>query len=199
MEGKAADRQQTPKRKQISETKQTSETRQRSAKKRSWKKDALNFLLRILIIVVVLYLVITYAIFPYRMSANSMSPFFRDGDLGMFSKLEPYATGDIVMYRTDDGARHIGRIIAAAGQTISFPEETNGLFLVDGYQPAEEVLYETREAEDSKVSFPLTVPQDSWFILNDFRTDTHDSREYGCISSGSLEGKLIYLFRRRNF
>jgi len=167
--------------------------------KHSAVKNALRLFIRLGILAAAFYLLASYVIFPYRMAGNAMTPYFRDGDLGLFYKLEQWVPNDIVLYRTKDGKKHVGRILAVAGQTITFPKDQEGVFLIDGYQLNEEIERNTEKAEKSSISFPMEVPEDSWFILNDDRKDTDDSRSFGCIKTQDIEGKLIYLFRRRDF
>jgi len=43
------------------------------------------------------------------------------------------------------------------------------------------------------------LKEDEYFILNDFRQITTDSRELGGIKKSQIKGKLLFLMRRRNF
>ena len=74
-----------------------------------------------------------------------------------------------------------------------------GRDLVNGYQPAEEVLYETYRDNESGIKYPVTLAEDEYFILNDYRDDTADSRAYGPIKASAIKGKVIFLLRRRGF
>ena len=141
--------------------------------------------------------VLIWVLSPYRMSGNSMFPSIRDGDLCIFYKPEPCYFNDVVLYEDEKGNTKVGRIVAAGGQTIDFMEE--GGYEVNGYQAMEEVPYETYRAEESNVSYPLTLEENSYFILNDFRSDTSDSREEGPVSGSKIHGKLLFLLRRRGF
>lgn len=168
-------------------------------RKKKKRRDRRRTFLIIAVFLIGGYLVSHYLITFVRVGGNTMFPSMHYGDLGVFYVREPYTLNEIVLYRTDDGERHIGRTIATGGQTITFPDETGGLFLIDGIQPSEKITYETRKDENSSIEYPLTVPEGSYFILNDFRYDTSDSRQFGCIKESRIEGRLIYLFRRRDF
>lgn len=161
------------------------------------KTIAIHFLLKTALIVVSLYLIFAYVLIPFRMAGNAMSPYFRDGDLGFFYRLKPPYLNEIVLYTDKDGRKKTGRVIAVPGQTIEFSE--SGDFLVDGCQPAEEIPYKTSRAQDSHVAFPLTVGQDEYFLLNDFRSIDDDSRTWGCVKKDKILGKMLFLLRRRNF
>lgn len=134
---------------------------------------------------------------PVYITGNAMFPSLKDGDLCIVYRDRNYYTGNLVVYSDEDGKARAGRITAAAGQEVDFPE--NGGCTVDGYQPAEEIVYPTYKAQDGTVEYPLTVPRDSFFIMNDFRSDDNDSRSRGCIAEKDIIGKVVFLLRRRSF
>ena len=124
-----------------------------------------------------------------------MFPFVKDGDLCIVYKLDDYYTGDVVSYYDNNGKLKIGRVVAAAGQEVNFPDE--GGYTVDGYQPTEEITYQTFGAEG--VKYPMEVGENEVFIMNDFRSDTKDSREIGPVKKTDIDGKLMFIVRRRGF
>lgn len=156
-----------------------------------------RFLIKTLAIVGCIYVILTFIIVVLRMEGNTMSPFVRDGDLCIFYRLEDIYLNDVVVYENTEGSLQVGRIVAGSGQEIDFPE--SGGYEVDGYRPAEEIAYETYAGEDSSITYPLTLKKDEYFILNDFRTLTNDSREIGVVKKKQIKGKLLLLVRRRNF
>lgn len=89
------------------------------------------------------------------------------------------------------------RIIAIGGQKVDFMEE--GGYQINGYQPTEENPYETYLDEESEVQYPIVLDEDSYFILNDFRKDTYDSRHFGPVKEENIKGSLLFLMRRRGF
>ena len=155
------------------------------------------FLIKTAVIVIAAVLILKFVFLPYRMSGNTMSPFVRDGDFCVFYRLENIYLNDVVIYEGSDGKDHVGRVVASGGQIIDFPE--SGGYEVNGYQPAEEIPYETYRAEAGDVFYPLELGEGEYFILNDFRQLTTDSREYGAISEDQIKGKLLFLMRRRGF
>ena len=50
---------------------------------------------------------------------------------------------------------------------------------------------------DSSLSYPYQVPENSVFVLGDYRTRSTDSRLYEAISLDQVEGKVITILRRR--
>lgn len=179
--------------------------RKRTAKKQSAKKGnkkkqdqlppLLQLLLKMTVMAGILTGVLTWIIGLHRMTGNNMFPFIKDGDLCILYKLEEYTTGDVVAYRNEKGVVKMARIVAVAGQDVDFPEE--GGYTVDGYQPTEEITYQTFGAEGAK--YPVHVGEGQFFVMNDFRSDTDDSRKTGAINAGQICGKLMFLIRRRGF
>lgn len=163
------------------------------------KKSSLYYfgklLAKIGITILVVYLLFTYVFGLFRMSGNNMFPAIRDGDLLLTYRLESYVVGDVVAYKTDESER-IGRIIGIPGDEIIITEL--GELQVNGMIPAEEVFYPTT-SETTKLEFPYIVPNDSYFILNDYRSDELDSRTYEAISKDRLDGKAMTILRRRGF
>lgn len=154
-----------------------------------------KLLIKIAVLGVIVFIVLTYVLGFYRMTGNNMFPFVKDGDLCIVYKLEEYTTGDVVAYLDDEGKIKIGRIVAVSGQSVDFPKE--GGYTVDGYQPAEEITYQTFGADG--VKYPVKVEKNEFFIMNDFRSDTDDSRQIGSIKVSDIRGKLLFLIRRRGF
>lgn len=156
----------------------------------------IRVLIRTVVTVLVAAFVLTQVIALHRATGNSMYASVKDGDLLFFSRLGTPTIGDIVLYRAD-GSLHIGRVVAYGGQEISFPEE--GGYEINGYQPAEDIPYKTYRAEGSRQAYPLVIPEQAFYILNDYRSDTSDSRTYGPVDGEQIQGKLSFLFRRRGF
>ena len=148
----------------------------------------------ILLFIVLLNVLVMTA---YRMDGNYMYPSVRDGDLCLLYKLDPYYLNDVVLYKNHDGERKVGRIVAVEDQEISF--DGYGSYQINGYVVAAENMYDTNVSEESQIEFPLVVEEGEYFVLNDYRSDTSDSREVGTISESQIEGKLFFLFRRREF
>lgn len=165
------------------------------------KKQNYGFLIRFLlktgIMIGAAAVILVWVIGIYRMTGNNMFPSVRDGDLCVFYRFETCSLNDVVLYEDGNGDLRVGRIIAVGGQTIEFME--NGGYEVDGYQALEEIPYETYASVMSPVEYPMTLSKDSCFILNDFRQDTADSREYGPVNQSRIKGKLLFLLRRRGF
>lgn len=185
------------KKKKKRQKKQTDKKRKVKKKKKKQNKlpPILRLLLKMTVLAGIITAVLTWVLGLHRMTGNNMFPFIKDGDLCILYKLEEYTTGDVVAYRNEKGTVRIGRIVAVAGQDVDFPEE--GGYTVDGYQPTEEITYQTFGAEG--VKYPAHVGEGQYFVMNDFRSDTDDSRKNGAINASQVCGKLMFLIRRRGF
>jgi signal peptidase I len=71
-----------------------------------------------------------------------------------------------------------------------------GHLLVNGNVQQEEVFYST-EPQEGDVTYPYIVPEDSYYVLCDYRTAGVDSRTFGAVSQDDLDGKVITILRRR--
>lgn len=154
-----------------------------------------KLLIKIAVLTIIVVIVLTWILGLHRMTGNNMFPFVKDGDLCIAYKLDDYTTGDVVLYRNDEGKMKLGRIVAVGGQSVDFPKD--GGYTVDGYQPSEEITYQTFGAD--VVKYPIDVGDDEFFIMNDFRSDTDDSRQFGGVKKSDIDGKLLFLIRRRGF
>ena len=97
-----------------------------------------------------------------------------------------YKHGDTVCF---------GRVVAKAGDVVDIQED---ILTVNGYGVYENAVYPTT-AEGATITFPYTVPADTYFVLNDYRSDPTDSRIYGGISAKETKGKIFLMIRRRGF
>ena len=155
------------------------------------------YLSKIAVIAGVFAVMLTLVVNLHRMEGNRMFPSVRDGDLGIFYRLTDCHTDDVVLYTDKTGQVTVGRIIAVGGQTVEFFKD--GGYEVDGAATYDEIPYKTYMSKKHSISYPVTLKKDEYFILNDFRSDTTDSREYGPVKKKNVKGKLLYLLRRRGF
>ena len=161
-------------------------------KKKTAGYYALSFLIKIGVTALVIWALLTWVLGLYVNHSNSSYPMLKDGDLALTFRLAELHKGDPIVYEKD-GETKFGRIVAEAGDVVDLNEE--GL-TVNGYGTFEDTVYPTT-AEGATITFPYTVPQDTVFVLNDYRPDAHDSRIYGAIPIKDTKGKIILLLRKR--
>ncbi len=146
--------------------------------------------------VVVLF---TFAIRLVGVDGSSMVPTLLHGDrlLVLNSLLcGGYERGDVVILRRPDfflGEPIVKRVIATGGQTVDI-DFSSGAVYVDGEALEEEYINELTYTEEG-VSFPLTVPEGSIFVLGDNRNHSSDSRnsQLGTVDVRCVIGRAVLL------
>jgi len=159
------------------------------------KKDLLLLILKIASILVALLLLFSFVFGASRYQDFSMYPAIKDGDLVIFHRYTPehYLPQDVVALMLE-GEIHFSRVVASAGDTVDITE--NGLEINGAPQQEQGIIQQTERYEEG-VSFPLVVPEGQVFLLGDNRTESTDSRVYGCVEIKDILGKVMMIIRKR--
>lgn len=153
-------------------------------------KQIWGFIQRILITCIALVLLNKFVVTATIYYDNNMFPSIKDGDLVVIEKFDKEVQlSDVVIYNG-----RLYRVIAKAGQEVDISKE--GILTVNGMQPAESTNSLTSKGEKE---YPIKVPEGEIFVLNDYREDESDSREFGTIKESDIEGKVFLITRRRGF
>lgn len=156
----------------------------------------MQLLIKIALLAVLVAIVLTFVLGIHVQQGNSMYPFLMDGDLLITYKLDPYRVGDAVAYRDPEtGETAVSRIVAVGENTIQVTDY--GELLINGIAPQEKVFYPTLPLEGSSVEYPYIMRKGGYFVLDDYRTEGRDSRQFGQLLKEELLGKVVYVFRRR--
>lgn len=143
-------------------------------------------------VVVALVLVRTFVAEPVRVRSTSMEPTLRSGAALVIDKLsyrwrEP-RRGEIVTSRDPTtGEPIVKRVVAVAGDSIGIEDGR----LVRNGAPVDE-SYIDNDDMDGYYFGPITVPDGHVFVLGDHRADSVDSRRYGPLAVGDLDGRLLW-------
>lgn len=141
-------------------------------------------------------LIFNFVINVSRVSGDSMKPEICDGDRIVVSRLDRnYEKGDIVVFRTQDGKKLIKRIIAREGDTVDI-SAAGGLY-INGEAVSEEYVYTVTTISDPGIQYPVTVGEDSYFLLGDNRSQSEDSRqaEIGNVKKKDIVGQVILVIK----
>lgn len=125
-----------------------------------------------------------------RIYGSSMSSTLIDGDIVISKKTTDLENGDVCAFNY--GSRILcKRVIGIEGDVIEINDE--GVVFVNGNE-LDEPYSKGRSLGSSDMEYPLTVPEDSYFVLGDNRRNSIDSRNsvVGCISKEQVVGKLIF-------
>lgn len=156
--------------------------------------------LRLLICVVLgTVLVFTLLLRIVRVDGPSMRETLQDGDIllavtrVLSGEIE---AGDIVVVKREyfnHGQPIVKRVIATEGQTVDIDFDA-GIVYVDGAALDEPYAMEPTWLEEG-VAFPVTVPEESVFLLGDNRNDSLDSRcpDLGMVEIQEIMGKAVFL------
>ena len=153
---------------------------------------AIEFAVKIAITVGVIVILLVFVVGIHVNHSNSSYPMIKDGDLVITYKIGEVENGEEIAYKSE-GQIRFGRVVAKAGDVIDI---TDSYVTVNGYGVTEDVVYPT-SSDGAAIEFPYTVPADSIFVMNDFRNDMNDSRSFGGVALTDVEGKVIFLLRRR--
>ncbi|MCL1847733.1 MAG: signal peptidase I [Coriobacteriia bacterium] len=161
----------------------------------SLRRDLLFLLIKIASIIGAFLLLFTFVFGITRYQEASMFPAIKDGDLVIFYRHSPehYISQDVVAVKLE-GQTQFRRVVATAGDTVDITE--NGL-VINGAPQQESGIIRKTERYVEGVSFPLVVPQGQVFVLGDNRSDSLDSRIYGCVETEDILGKVMMIIRKR--
>ena len=162
------------------------------------------FILKLIGCVVFLY-VIFFLIFGLHVEKNNdMLPKICAGDICLYYRIGDEYIGNAVVVYKKNGKESTGRVVAVPGDVISVTEA--GTVEINGNQIMEsEIYYDTTPYDFEKssnanvvVNYPVTLGENEYFILGDYRTASKDSRVYGPIKTDDIKGEVILVLRRKN-
>lgn len=170
--------------------------KKKKKKKKTTKQILIGFLIKLAATALAVWLLLTFVLGVTIYYGNNMHPALRDGDLIISLRLQRPYLNAAVLYE-HDGKTCLGRVVGMPGNVIDISDV--GALTVNGIAPAEEVFYPTYRCETSDITYPYTVGEDKVFILNDFRSDTNDSRAFGAVDISDVKGPVLIMLRRRGF
>jgi signal peptidase I len=159
----------------------------------------ISFIVMIVFVVVLVWGLRTFVFVPYEIPSGSMEDTIMTGDMVFSEKITYYLgepqQGDIITFADPNvaGRTLIKRVIAVGGQTVDLQ---NGHVVVDG-QVLDEPYTEGKPSyplENSKITFPYTVPEGSVWVMGDNRTNSQDSRYFGAIKVSTITGKAVWTY-----
>lgn len=144
-----------------------------------------------LIIVAAIALIVSTFIMPVlEISTDAMAPKYEKGDIAVAVKTRNIKTGDIIAFYQGNKIL-IKRVIGLSNDLVHINED--GYVYVNGKKLNEEYVT-NRELGKTDVEFPIKVPNESYFVLSDNRSDYIDSRnqEIGSIKKDNVIGKIKF-------
>ena len=142
-------------------------------------REAIGWIVYILIVVCATYLIVTYVGQRTKVSGDSMQATLQDGDNLIVDKIsyrfrDPKRFEIIVFpYRYAEDTYYIKRIIGLPGETVQI---IDGYVYIDGEKLDEHYGLEVMNNAGNAAS-PITLGEDEYFVLGDNRNRSADSRE----------------------
>jgi signal peptidase I len=128
---------------------------------------------------------------PVSVLSPSMEPTLPVGSTVLVDRLtgrwRPVQIGDLVVFTSpDDGEATVKRVVALEGQTVA---------LRDAVLHVDRVAVDEPQVDLSRIDGtwfgPVTVPDDSLFVLGDSRAVSIDSRTYGSVPRDAVTGRVV--------
>ena len=150
--------------------------------------NAARELVETVLLTLVIFFMIRFAIENYRIEGYSMEPNFHDGQFLLVSKIN-YLLGDpergdvvIFKYPLNPKKNFIKRVIGLPGEKV---EIRAGKIFVNGVRIPEPYPYNFADYDYG----PVTVGQNEFFVLGDNRPESSDSHAWGMLPRNDLIGK----------
>ena len=153
-----------------------------------------SFVSKLATMVVLLALLLNVAFGLTPMTSDDMAPRISAGDLLFYYRLaDQWAIGDVMVFQKD-GKQYVGRVVARGGDTVEITDQAT--LVVNGSTVLESDIYYTTPKYDDAVTYPLTLAENTFFVLCDYREGARDSRYFGPVALEEVKGKVITVVRR---
>ena len=142
-------------------------------------REAIGWIIYILIVVCATYLIVTYVGQRTKVSGDSMQATLQDGDNLIVDKIsyrfrDPERFEIIVFpYRYAENTYYIKRIIGLPGETVQI---IDGYVYINGEKLDENYGLEVMNSAGNAAT-PIELGEDEYFVLGDNRNHSADSRE----------------------
>lgn len=141
-----------------------------------------------IIIIIVVVLTRTYILTPVVVSGSSMDDTLTDGELLLLKKYDKnYERFDIVVFDYGD-SKLVKRIIGLPDETIEYK---NGELYINNQKVDDPFANKTKDFKLSDLNLEV-IPENTYFVLGDNRTNSSDSRIIGPISKDSINGTASF-------
>jgi signal peptidase I len=185
------------------------------SKKEKIKSKVQEYIEAIIIAILIALVIKTFVIQAFKIPSRSMVPTLLVGDQILVNKFIygvkiPYLRktiipvtnpekGDIVVfiYPNDRSKDFIKRVIGIAGDKIEIRNKKifiNGKEYSDSYGVYSDNLIYPAAIQPRDNFGPVTVPQNSLFVMGDNRDESSDSRYWGFVDIKDVEGKAFIIY-----
>ena len=155
------------------------------------KESGWGWVISIAIAIVIAIFVRTFIFEPIKVDGESMSPTLHSHQSLGVEKMSRYfglpERGEIVIVHYPKSSdAFVKRVVGLPGETV---EIKNSTVLIDGQPLSED--YTSKEPYNDMG--PVTVPEDSIFVMGDNRANSQDSRYVGCLNKKAIIGHALFI------
>lgn len=125
---------------------------------------------------------------PLWVSSTSMEPTIAKGSIVLLYRHGEATEGSLISFQNPvEEGTVLKRVVAVGGQTVAIKDAR---LYIDGTAVPEPFVDHSRI--DGTYFGPVTVPGGHVFVMGDNRADSVDSREFGPLPVGSVEGTVVW-------
>lgn len=163
---------------------------------RATPTSLLRELAEVIVLAVILYFGISFAVQAVHVEGLSMWATLDDNDYLIANKIDyrlhPPQRGDIVILRppTDNSKDFIKRVIALPGERLLI---SRGVVYINGHKLDEPYLPEAWTYFDNwGGDTGIVIPPNQYFVMGDNRNRSQDSRSFGPITRDRIDGRAWF-------
>ncbi len=156
------------------------------------KKEKIKDFVSYIIITVVIVFVFGVILKPAVVNGESMNDTYQNNDVLMCLRQKRPDKGDVIIFKWNDEYL-VKRVIATAGDTVDIDFES-GIVTLNGNTLSEPYIKEPTHEREGTFEYPVTVPEDSFFVMGDNRNYSADSRNdlIGFVSKEQVAGVVWF-------
>ncbi len=166
------------------------QTERKRIRRGFYYRQALRGTVSVLLVVAAVAVLITTLFLPIlQISGDSMSPTLEHDEIVVMLKTKKFEKGDLVGFYYQ-GKILLKRVIALPGEEVAI--DADGNVYVNG-ELLDEPYVTDKGLGDCDLQFPYKVPETSYFVLGDRRSNSVDSRNsaVGSIPQEDIIGKVF--------
>lgn len=165
--------------------------RQRKQRRQEGIPHPVRTLVLVAVCSMMIPIILITGFFPLlRVYGGSMSPTLNEGEIVIGVKGTELEYGQLCAFRHGDQIL-IKRVIAVEGDIVDM--DADGTIYVNG-ELLEEPYVSWKSVGNTDVSFPMTAPEETYFVMGDHRSVSHDSRcsDIGCVQKENMIGRILF-------